>query len=173
LPLSSILSAKRQVSEKRKSRSEPERLAANRQSRHVLQRRQRSVSGKALEAAPVESVGVIMTSDIKTGDSVPSRRVLLQGGVWAGAAVLAGLASGPAAAFGPAPGQNWAEWANANTPKKSTQTDADYRVAGLGGRRCATCRNFMPPHGCAVVQGACGPDGVCKLYYGEQRRLVP
>lgn len=107
-----------------------------------------------------------MTSEIKTGDSAPSRRRLLQGGACAGAAVLLGIAAAPAAAFGPDPGQSWADWANANTPKKSTQSDAAYHVTGLGRQRCANCRNFMPPHGCAVVQGACGPDGVCKLYYG-------
>ncbi|KAA5602283.1 high potential iron sulfur protein [Blastochloris sulfoviridis] len=100
----------------------------------------------------------------------PSRRGLLRGGAGAAAAALIGIpaSSGPAGAFGPPPGQSWADWAEANTPRKSTQRDADYHVAS-GGRRCANCANFKSPNRCAVVEGANSPEGVCKLYYGARR----
>ena len=98
----------------------------------------------------------------------PSRRRLLRGSASAAAAVLVGIPalSGPASAFGPPPGQSWADWAEANTPRKSTQRDAEYHVASSGGKRCANCANFRAPNRCAVVEGTNGPEGVCRLHYG-------
>lgn len=109
-----------------------------------------------------------MTIDAKHAGGALSRRRLLSGaGALGGAAILGIPAATPAAAFGPAPGQNWAEWAAANTPRKSTQHDADYHVAASG-PRCATCANFMPPNRCAIVLGDSAPDGTCKLYYKKR-----
>ena len=111
-----------------------------------------------------------MTADRKFTSSAPSRRRLLKGGACAGAAAILGVAApGAAAAFGPASGQSWAEWAQANTPRKSTQRDADYQPAAFGHKRCSTCLNFIPPNRCAVVEELNGTDGLCRLYYGSRR----
>jgi hypothetical protein len=110
-----------------------------------------------------------MTKKLECAGEQLTRRHLLTKGIWcAGAAAALGVAatSTPAAAW-PQPGEKWSEWAERNVVKKSTQADAGYQPTHSGRQSCATCRNFIGTNRCAVVEGVCNPDGLCRMHYGK------
>jgi len=74
-----------------------------------------------------------------------SRRSVLRGAaLLAGAALTAGFVSSKEA-----------------HAQKASQEAMNYADKPNGDRRCSNCLNFMPPAGCAIVEGTISPNGYC------------
>jgi len=52
----------------------------------------------------------------------------------------------------------------AQSEEKMTKTRAEYQGTPNGIYSCATCRLFVTPNACKVVEGEVSPDGWCKAY---------
>ena len=74
-----------------------------------------------------------------------SRRSILRGaGLLAGAALTAGFVPSKEA-----------------LAQKASQGAMNYADKPNGDKRCSNCLNFMPPTGCAIVEGTISPNGYC------------
>lgn len=48
--------------------------------------------------------------------------------------------------------------------ERMSKREADYVSHPVGGRRCAGCSMFRPPHGCTLVEGSISPAGHCRYW---------
>jgi len=52
----------------------------------------------------------------------------------------------------------------AEAAAKVSKEDAGYQDTPKGEERCQSCKNFLAPSSCALVEGDISPHGWCKLY---------
>jgi len=106
-------------------------------------------------------------SNTMRGDAL-SRRLLLQAGL--GAAGVACLGRS-AAAEPPRMAQGGVPCASV-IPKKSSQADARYSNQSWSGRSCGTCRMFLAPDQCVVVEGPVSQYSGCALWAENGNRRI-
>jgi hypothetical protein len=57
-------------------------------------------------------------------------------------------------------------------PKKSLKAEARHRTASNSSKSCATCRMFLAPDECVVVEGKTTADSVCALWADKSERRL-
>ncbi|MBV8681414.1 MAG: hypothetical protein JO111_00970 [Caulobacteraceae bacterium] len=82
-----------------------------------------------------------------TADGATRRQILGGAAVAAGAAGIAGLSAGRAAAA-----------------VKLRPQDIGYQATPKGGARCELCVNWQAPNACKLVAGDISPSGWCSLF---------
>ena len=55
----------------------------------------------------------------------------------------------------------------ADSSSQLRKQDVRYQDQPKGSQRCATCKNFVGPNVCRVVQGSVNPNGWCLLFQAK------
>jgi len=57
--------------------------------------------------------------------------------------------------------------ARGDSASQLRKEDVRYQDEPKGSQRCATCKNFVGPNVCRVVQGSVNPNGWCLLFQAK------
>lgn len=91
----------------------------------------------------MEDIRVITTRRLSRRDALACSAYVL------GACAVAGLS---------------ATVAKAEVAKKASQQASGYQPTAKGGQSCHSCRMFVTPNSCQVVEGTISGEGWCRLY---------
>lgn len=100
-----------------------------------------------------------------------TRRRLLRAGIYvAGSSGLVGALSN-AFAQGQNVGQD-SSHCSTLVPKRVSKTEAEHQTPSTSSKRCDTCRLFLPPDQCVVVEGPTTADSTCELWADKRTRAL-